>query len=318
MNIALTTDSKFIPHCITTICSICENNKDENIIFFIIHNGLDIATQNIFTNFINKYKNKKIEFYLFPEHLLKDFPVYQEGQPQHISLATYYRLFITKLLPENIDKLIYLDCDIIVRKSLKELWDIKIDNFSIAAAPDRDTYQISNFNRLKYDYRKGYFNAGVLLINLKKWRDENLYDKFLNFVEKHRDRILYHDQDVLNFVCQDSKLNLSLTYNLQPEFLRKEIPLFYTEWDKLFSFENDPVIVHYSESFKPWKKYTKHPYAFEYFKYRCLTPFPILKLENHKLTVKENLKMILSKFKICKPPIEEKEFRKITFKNSNT
>ena len=130
MNIALTTDSKFIPHCTTTICSICENNKDENIIFFIIHNGLNIATQNIFTNFINKYKNKKIEFYLFPEHLLKDFPVYQEGQPQHISLATYYRLFITKFLPENIDKLIYLDCDIIVRKSLKELWDIKIDNFS--------------------------------------------------------------------------------------------------------------------------------------------------------------------------------------------
>ena len=66
MNIALTTDSKFIPHCITTICSICENNKDENITFFIIHNGLDIATQNIFTDFVYKYKNIIEIYYVQP------------------------------------------------------------------------------------------------------------------------------------------------------------------------------------------------------------------------------------------------------------
>lgn len=100
------------------------------------------------------------------------------------------------------EKLIYLDCDIIVRHSIAKLYDIDIEDYLLGAVYHNDKLSVNNgaFKRLHIPVEQGYFNAGVLLINLKKWREEHIYEKSIEFLRNNSESIVNHDQDVLNVV----------------------------------------------------------------------------------------------------------------------
>lgn len=127
-------------------------------------------------------------------------PVNLPNQRAHLTVETYYRLFISDILPSDIDKVLWLDCDIIVAGDLKELWNEGISDSAVGVVPDFENNNVRVMNRLKYDAAYGYFNAGVLLINLKYWRRENIIPIFTNYISDHYENLYYHDQDVLNYV----------------------------------------------------------------------------------------------------------------------
>ena len=150
----------------------------------------------------------------------------------------------------------------------------------------------------------GYFNSGVALINLKKWREENLYVKFREFVNKHQDRILCSDQDILNYVLRKDKLELPLTYNFQDAFMVVSPNLPRISWTKeqeICNASMDPCIVHFSTKHsKPWFKDCGSPYQKEFIKYLKLTEWANMPLKIRPRTKKELIKIFLKQIGLLK------------------
>lgn len=304
MDIVICTDNNYVMPSGVLFCSICENNREEEITFHVIaDNSFSENSRQALSNIINKY-HKKIYFYPIESKIFAAFPVHQKNQPTHIPLAAYYRLYLAELLPKNLNKVLYLDGDIIVRNNLNELWNADIKDYAIGAVPDQNEGLIAFYNRLKYPQRLGYFNSGVLLINLKYWRDNNLTEQFNKFLQTYPERIVFHDQDILNYTLRNKKKSLSLKYNVQTAYLYNEIHISWEYEDELKEAIKNPYIIHYCTKIKPWNKGCNHPFRNEFFKYQKLTQWKDMPLHPNpeKLNFKRFIKKILQKIGLLSKP----------------
>ena len=190
-----------------------------------------------------------IDFIFMNEKIFK----YIKIKIPHITLPTYYRLLIGDLLPNEIDKCIYLDVDICVCKDLSELFNIDIKDNYIAGvvSPGYYFYENKNCKRLNLSSMKQYLNAGMLLMNLKKIRKDNMTKKFIELSKRNFDS---QDQDVLNVACYGKILTLPPKYNTQVLKLKENNPLLRKLYKKKDIIEaiNAPHIIHYSNKRKPW------------------------------------------------------------------
>lgn len=181
--------------------------------------------------------------------------------PTHISLAAYYRLLLEELLPD-VDKVIYLDCDLVCRASLAELYGQDMGNDWIRGVADIDEERHTRRLGLRR-----YVCSGVLLLNLRAWRENNVQQKCMDFIRNHANIIVLHDQDVLNVVCQEHLSCLDKTWDAQA---------CETRQGRISGF-NDIArtanIIHFIGGRKPWQPGCRHPYRREYFRYLKLTPF---------------------------------------------
>lgn len=295
MDIVCCTDNDYIMPCGVLLCSLCENSELGSVRFhIIISKRISEIEKASLINIVNRYKNE-IFFYIIDESWISNLPIGMDGQQSHITLATYFRLYLSELLPVTLNKILYLDCDIVVRHSINDLWNMNIENYAIGCVPDADDGQILNYNRLKYSQRLGYFNAGVLLINLKYWRAHDIFNRFLIFIRQYPERILYHDQDIMNYVLKDEKVILPLKYNVTNGLLNKEIHISWEYESELMEALKNPYILHYISHNKPWIKGCTHPFKAEFFKYRDMTEWKKMPLLNRHSTFKEKVKSILCK-----------------------
>ena len=167
MNILYALNDKFVPQTATSILSLCENNKDiDEINFYIISYQITNKNKKELVKMVKKYK-RTISFIEIDDlNKYIDFEFDTTGWPQ-ITLA---RLLMDKLLPDSIDRILYLDGDTIVRGTLIELWNTNLDNEILAASiePTISCERKKVLNLENYPY----CNAGVLLVNLNKWREK--------------------------------------------------------------------------------------------------------------------------------------------------
>ena len=206
MNIVFSINNNYVPYCLTTICSICENNKSEQISFYILNTDISEQNKSIINTFLSNYSNCSISYILLTNTIYTTFPINQKNQTnKYISIETYFRLFLTEILPTNINKVLYLDSDLIIRGSLHDLYDTDLSSVAIAAVRDNEYFNIQEYNRLRYEPKFGYFNAGVLLINLDYWRKNDCYKTFTSFISSYPERLKKHDQDVLNSIFYNCK-----------------------------------------------------------------------------------------------------------------
>lgn len=130
MNIVLATDNNYVQHCAITISSILRNNSDVTI--YVLTEDLFENNKKILCDEVDAY-NGKIEFVMVNKDIIDSLPMPSHVYLAHISRATYYRLLLPSIIPIDVDKVIYLDCDLIVNHSLDELWNIDLDRYAIAA-----------------------------------------------------------------------------------------------------------------------------------------------------------------------------------------
>ena len=276
MDIVCSTDSKYIMPTGVMLTSLFESNKGEIVNIHLLHDKASASLLEPIKSIAASY-HQIIHFYLVDDETFQDFPIGLDYQLDHVgsSLATYYRLYLTKILPADMDKVIYLDGDILVVDKLVDLWNTSIENYAIGAVPDSYNNKIEHYNRLCYPQSKGYFNAGVLLINLKYWRDHHVVAQFLDYVKKHPERLKCHDQDVLNFQFQDVKLNLPLRYNVLNEYwFNVRYTLLSWEYDEeMLEAQRHPAIIHFTCIPKPWYKNCQHPLKKEFDKYLAMGPW---------------------------------------------
>lgn len=254
MNILLSTDNNYAMPTGVLMTSIGENNSCSINYYVIVDERFSNENRESLMRIAERYSNT-ISFYTITPEETKDFPVKKDYQPSHITKAAYYRLFVADILPSDMDKILYLDCDMVVRHSIEELWSWDISEYAIGVVRDCDEFSESKDNRLPYPMQEGYFNSGMLLINLDYWRKNKCYDMFEDFARKHSEILIYHDQDILNATLWDKKKWLPLTYNFQSSFIHKaEYRNNYERIeDEINATKYDPTIIHYVANTKPWK-----------------------------------------------------------------
>ncbi|MBD5405195.1 glycosyltransferase [bacterium] len=291
MNVVFASDDNYAEPLCVAIASILKNspNKDR-FNFYILDCGIsDLNKKNIES--LTSISKCNIKFLKVENELFDKFDI--SDNADYISKATYARYLIPILKPE-LKKCLYLDCDIVVRKPLRELYNTDLGDNYVGAVEDayigstsslKEFYSYNpSYNetlsiiKFKEKYKIGrYFNAGVLLINLKKWQKENITDKLFKATKKLRNDLVLNDQDVMNYLFKDKTKFLNIGYNAQECFYTLNV-VEYSKSEseskvKNIYYKNDPAIVHYSNKEKPWNSICAHPFRSLYFYYLNFTPF---------------------------------------------
>jgi lipopolysaccharide biosynthesis glycosyltransferase len=274
IHVLLSTDCHYIMPTSVTMKSVSVQNLGSDVVFHIIvDDGVQACHKHQLENIVRNEPRHRVEFHKVHREYFANFPQLGRGgaKSSYITQATYYRLIMTDILPEEVHKVIYMDGDVINTAPLSSLWESPITSYAVGAVTDM-AEDWHDFSRLGYDRKYGYFNAGVLLINLDYWREHHLKEQFLKLIAEEPERIVLHDQDVLNIVLHDQKLNLPMCYNVQNGFLCK--PEYSSFRDKYKEYEENlkqaisqPVLIHFTDNKKPWHVEDCNPYGYEFMKY---------------------------------------------------
>lgn len=197
------------------------------------------------------------------------------GISHHITHTAYFRLLASRLLPSSVDKVIYLDSDTLVLADLTELWQTELDaNYCLAAVDIACPFIDARYAPVEYrratpylatvspvrNYRQHglsgsapYFNSGVMVLNLKRWRDEQIENKLLACLRENKKFVWCWDQYALNVVFAGQWGKLPARWNQGTHLLEYPdescLPIERDEYQQML---NDPAIVHFTTEFKPW------------------------------------------------------------------
>ncbi len=256
VEVFFTINDSYAKYLSVTLVSILKNARpDEHYNFYVLTS--DISEEN--KNKLNSIKTNtsyEIEFINIQKDL---FDVVAESSQKHISKETNYRFLISSIKP-NMDKCIFLDADLVVEHSLWDLMNQDIENYSLAAVNDIP-YTIKGWlDETILPKKYTYKNTGVILVNLKKWRSDNIENKLFENSEKYADDFLYPDQDALNVTLASDIKTLKDEWNVFPCFsLYKE-----QTFDK-------PKVIHWAGYIKPWNRIFCHS-SHHYWLYAFLSP----------------------------------------------
>lgn len=269
IHIILCTDEYYVMPCGITIFSICYHNRHHQIMFHVLTEGVDENKKDELRR-ITKDAGQEIRFYDVDSSLIGNVPV-----DNRFRISIYYRLLMAKILPKDIDKILYLDSDIIVRGDIEELWNKDISDVELAAVLDQSCDDIRIYNRTGLSPLSGYYNSGVLLINLRYWREHNTGERCIAYVNKNSKSVQYPDQDALNFITHKAWKVLPFRYNTQAfMYYRRNEILARTEYvNEMIEASMNPLVMHFTEARKPWMTGCTHPFKEEYLKYKKLSPW---------------------------------------------
>ena len=208
--------------------------------------GYDLPTA-IWNNLTSSLDDRRVQWHRIDvdvsELLARGF---RTRPHDHVSIVTYFRLLLPELLPPTVEKVLYLDSDLIVREDISALWDTDIAAVDFAAAPERDAAAQASSRRGIRFYRdlglkpqQAIFNVGVLLINLRRWRQSQLALRAFVYLRCLGHELRWYEQDALNVVANGSYLELDPRWNVPPREAGR-------------GSHASAAIVHYLTAHKPW------------------------------------------------------------------
>lgn len=140
-------------------------------------------------------------------------PVQHLLRSKLITHTAYARLFLDRLLPDDVERCIYLDCDLLMRRDIGELWSTPLEGHPVGAV-DNSTWEDSSGHQQRLGLREPrYFNSGVLLIDLRRWRESGVGRRAMALADQLGDRLILHDQDALNGALDGDWLSLAPHWN---------------------------------------------------------------------------------------------------------
>lgn len=254
LHIALAADSNYIIPTTVVLQSIfdCHPQTRVTIYLLFLENTLQKKDLDFFTAFTEERNLRFIPLEVKQNQLAK-FPETRHGK------AALLRLCLPELLSQ-LDKILYMDGDIVVQDSLMDLYRTDISSYLIAAAKDTESiYHPDRIRALDINTDSHcYFNTGVVLLNLDKLRTINLFKEATEFVSAHYDIITSPDQDFFNYICQGRTLYIHPRYNMN---YNVEKDIAWQTWgkDAVKEAKSSPAIIHYIGSVKPWSVLCVHP-----------------------------------------------------------
>lgn len=301
--VAYATDNNYVQHVAVSLFSLFSNScKDEKILVFILGNKLSRD---------NAEKLQQVAKDFGHDVNIVDISDIEELLPvgvdvANLSISTYCRLFLAELLPASVNEVLYLDCDTLVGDNITEISDyVKSDDWYIAGVED------TMYPYMKRGIRLGakdlYINAGVLYINLKRWRSDNVIKLFIEFIKSFNGSVPHLDQGVINGVFQTGKIKLPLRYNVQSPIYAIHRYSDLIDYFSLSSFYSPkevkeaklkPCIIHFTSFFveRPWFSFCLHPFRSQYRRFLKNTPFANIPLKTNGISMTSKIKDLAFKY----------------------
>ena len=288
VHICTSCNNKYLPYLSVTIQSLIDNsNKDNFYEIYILETNiskenkqklLSMISENIYIKFINIQNYiSDINIDIFPTH-------------SHFSIETYYRFFLPNIF-KNFDKILYLDSDLIILDDIAKLVNIKVNKLLSVANDIMIMMELYNNTEIIYENKyinfkdylnnilklknsTNYFQAGVALYNIKKCLEFNFKEKCLENIKRFN-QLITVDQDILNIICENNVDFIDLSWNVEWNLYfkdNKESVLPANIYKKYISAYNNPKILHYCSSIKPWYNPRRNK-AYIWWEYARKTPF---------------------------------------------
>ncbi|MDX0276691.1 hypothetical protein GOC21_22605 [Sinorhizobium meliloti] len=291
VHVALASDANFLPFCAATISSVIANSKkSDRITFHVLCDAIPNADH--FSKFqqITNSTNCTIKFIQASADTFSSLKT-NTG----ISDATYYRLGITEILDDSVERIVYLDCDLTVLGRIKDLYSIDMEENALVGIEDGSSQRLmANLNQLK-DTR--HVNGGVLVLDLAKLRKMNFTEMVKDYVNPRTYTIVMGDQQILCGVLQGNIGYVGAEWNLHgsmhvPKW--RHVNAGYSNSYTVQELEQAaraPKIIHYTSARKPWQKGSSHPNADVFMDYLRRSPYGLLyheKVESNRVRTVEN------------------------------
>lgn len=289
VHIAFCFDQNYAMPAGVAMLSICINTPGPVCFHALVSSDVTDVTVKQMENMVAPYGDSVVFHYV--DQALVD-GTHTNG---YLSQSTYYRLLLPVILPSELSRVIYLDCDVVTVASLRPLWETELgENDPSAMVHDSGGSDVRYHNELGIPLVHPYYNSGVILMNLDCWRKENLSQKCISSAVENDYRFV--DQDAQNLVLGTRIKPLSFRYNLQQNLLTDDESQWLLEKGKFFddvheSMKN-PVVIHFIGWIKPWHEGCKN--AEEWLKCKSLSPWkddplrPRPYKESYQLTI-ENI-----------------------------
>lgn len=297
MNVIYAANENYAKLVWISVCSLLENNKNCRIKVYLISDNITEESIRSIEKMVEEYHGELVvlDFYKIT-YGLENAGIFSGSK------TTYARLFIPNIIPE--DKLLYLDCDTLIMGALDDVWNLDISDVYVAGVQDTVVPHIRQGIGLEYSDK--YLNAGILLMNIKKMRKDNLQKKFVGYIKEMHGSVPCHDQGVINHVCRNNIVVLPLVYNVMtPVFQYSsdeimkfyELEGYYTD-SEIQEARNKPKIIHFTAGWfiRPWFLGSKHPYAEIYNKYYDISPWK--NVSRDKGTIHKKIRLIKKMYNV--------------------
>lgn len=300
INIVFASDDNYAQHTAVAIASVLMNTAaPENIRFFIIDDGITELKKSKILSTVDNFKSTVTFINVKNTQLMQGFV---SGE---ISRACYFRIDIPNILPAEIQKVIYLDCDLLVQDDVQKLWQTDINGYPVAAVCD---YGIMASQRLRKQKNKyiglpddvDYFNSGVLVMDLEAWRKDDYSRLVMETVLNNK--FPNHDQDALNKVFMHNWYALPLRWNVIPPVFNLFVKILKNSRMRCeaIAAKKNPAIFHYAGGYKAWEYQCYEGFNDKYYTYLSYTDFKDVKMPQPDLRRKNrSIKRQLLRLKLA-------------------
>jgi lipopolysaccharide biosynthesis glycosyltransferase len=266
VHLLMCSNALFLQHTAVCLVSLLINNPD---LFF------DIVVVGRPTERLDEHKLRR-SLSPFPNHLLSlrefmppDGLLLPLNPRAHYTLDNWTRLWVEGFFPEDVDRVLYLDSDIVALGNIAALWRTNLDGALFGAVDIPGSQQ--GVEKLGMRIEDGYFNSGVLLIDLQQWRETHALQTVLDYIGANPERLVFTlDQDALNACFSARRKRLDYKWNAIWPFFRDpiELPLSAAEIKRV---RREALIIHFNGGLKPWSYFCDHPHQADYQKYLAMT-----------------------------------------------
>lgn len=265
MNILVSLDENYLPQLRVMLASLLLNNPGAECNIYLLHSGIP---QPRLDEMGRSLAARGQTFY----PIRVDGALFEKAPVnRYYSQEMYYRLLAGQLLPREVDKILYLDPDILVINSLAPLWKTDLQGSLFAAAAHSGKSELADgVNRLRLGTEQPYFNSGVLLMDLARCREEILPEEIFAYVETHAAELILPDQDVLNALYGSQILPVEdILWNYDARHYADYFVVSHREADVNWVIEHT-AILHFCGREKPWKNRYHHRFGVLYRHYMHL------------------------------------------------
>lgn len=286
-------DENYTAGLLVTILSLLHHLPlHQSVKLYVLDGGIKGSTkEKLITAWTDE--RLKIEWILCDTQSLSKFVI-----AGHLNHSTYLRLLIPSILPDDCDKALYLDSDLLIRSDITNLWNIDVEEFAVLAGQETSspyvdsavkwaptpqkfaalgtTTPIPNYRDLGMNPLAKVFNAGVLLINVRLWRERSIPDKLANCLEANRDHVLFCDQYALNVELAQSWKEIDTRWNVTTQFYEYYTNVDDSPFDEqtFKEVQQNSWIAHFTGPNKPWMPDFEHPHCDEFRNYLDRASWP--------------------------------------------
>ncbi len=265
VHLLLCTNSIYLQHVAVCLTSLLVNNPDLFFNIVVVGRAAEPLDEERLRRSLACFSNYSLLFREFTPPVDRLLPLNPRA---HYTLDTWTRLWVAEFFPVDVNRVLYLDGDIVVVGGVASLWAIDLGGALLGVVDIPGSQRGVTTHGLRAE--DGYFSAGVLLIDLDQWRKTRALDTVLDYVSAHPERLPDVDQDALNACFHGRRRRLEYKWNVISPFFREPLalPLARAEIEAV---RREARIIHFNGASKPWSYFCDHPRKAEYERYLRMT-----------------------------------------------